>query len=237
MYVSESLHAPTTLSVVTRQTAQPDFAVYRGADTELPPAAMPLDHLSSISLVHTSAFALSREPARSSILDFIEQAHVAGCMISFDPNYHPRLWASDADPLPIFKTIYPFVSITKPSLDDCARLFGADESPETCATHFLEMGAQQVVLTMGAFGALLANADGFAFFPTPPMEVVDVTGAGDSFWSGLLLATLDGYEIDDAILVAQTVAAIKLHRVGPLSHHVDRHALYAQLGLHKVGNA
>ena len=87
---------------------------------------------------------------------------------------------------------------------------------------------------MGPAGVLLANAGGFSFLPIPHVEVVDVTGAGDSFLSGLLLATLDGYSIVDAIYVAQEVAAIKLRQVGPLSHAVDRVALYERLGLQKA---
>ncbi len=198
------------------------------------PTDMPVARLSSTSLVHTSAFALSREPARSSIVKFIQQAHEAGCMISFDPNYHPSLWTIDVDPLPVFEKICPLVSIAKPSLDDCVRLFGTGKSPEAYATHFLDLGVREVVLTMGAAGALLASNQNFTYYPMPEVEVMDVTGAGDSFWSGLLLAMLDGYAISDAIGVAQAVATIKLRQVGPLSHPVDRLALYEQLGLHKA---
>lgn len=234
-YVRTTAHMPTTLSVVTRQTGAPDFVVYRGADAGLLPGDMPLSLLQAASLVHTSAFALSREPARSSVSEFIEQAHAAGCLVSFDPNYHPRLWEIDASPLPVFERICPHVFVAKPSLDDCVRLFGVGKAPETYASHFLDLGVQQVVLTMGAAGVLLANAEGFSYYPTPQVEVVDVTGAGDSFWSGLLLAALDGYAMGDAIRVAQEVAAIKLRQVGPLSQVVDRAALYARLGLQKAG--
>jgi sugar/nucleoside kinase (ribokinase family) len=91
------------------------------------------------------------------VLDFVKQAHVTGCLISFDPNYHPRLWEMRDDPASIFARICPYVSLTKPSLDDCIRLFGAGQTPETYAAHFLAWGARQVVLTMGSAGILLAN--------------------------------------------------------------------------------
>lgn len=234
-YLHTTPNIPTTLVVVTRQTGTPAFAVYRGADAQLLPDDMPLTLLQSTSLVHTSAFALSLEPARSAILGFIAQAHTAGCLISFDPNYDRRIWDIHDNPLSVFEKICPYVFLAKPSLDDCTRIFGAGKSPEAYATHFLDLGAQQVVLTMGPAGVLLANVEGFSFIPISDVEVVDVTGAGDSFLSGLLLATLDGYSIVDAIHVAQEVAAIKLRQVGPLSHAVDRSALYERLGLQKVG--
>jgi fructokinase len=230
-YLSNTPHTQTTLVLVTRHSTTPDFAVYRGADAAMVPEDMPLSLLSRTSLVHTSAFALSREPSRSTVLDFVKQAHEAGCLISFDPNYHPQLWEMHDDPASIFARICPYVSLTKPSLDDCLRLFGAGQAPETYAAHFLEWGAQQVVLTMGSAGVLLANASGTSYYPTHQVDVVDVTGAGDSFWAGLLLATLDGYEMPEAIRVAQAVAALKLQQVGPLSRKIDRAALYAHIGL------
>jgi fructokinase len=232
-YLRTTPQTPTTLVVVTRHSTTPDFAAYRGADAQMVPDDMPLSLLTRTSLVHTSAFALSREPSCSTVLEFVKQAHKAGCLISFDPNYHPRIWEMPDDPASIFARMCPYVSLTKPSLDDCIRLFGAGQTPETYAAHFLAWGAQQVVLTMGSAGVLLANAEGISYYPTHRVEVVDVTGAGDSFWAGLLLATLDGYGMPEAIRMAQAVAAIKVQQVGPLSRMIDRVALYARIGLQK----
>lgn len=226
-------HAPTTLVTVVRSRTTPDFTAYRGADTHLLPTKMPIELLSSVSLVHTSTFALAYEPSRSTILHFIKQAHAAGCLISFEPNYHPRLWEREEDAHAVLAAIYPYVYVTKPSLDDCERLFGAGLSPEDYAARILALGARNVVLTMGGHGVLVTNAEGTNFYPPHAVNVVDVTGAGDAFWSGLLLAILDGYTIADAVYVAQAVAEMKIQQVGPLSHAIDRKALYKQLGLMK----
>jgi fructokinase len=99
--------------VVTRQSATPDFAVYRGANAEMVPGDMPLALLPVTSLVHTSAFALSREPSCSTVLDFVKQAHEAGCLISFDPNYHPRLWEMHDDPASVFARVCRYVKFPR----------------------------------------------------------------------------------------------------------------------------
>lgn len=224
-------HTPTTLVVVTRNRASPDFTVYRGADATMLPDDMPLSLLPQVTIVHTSAFALSREPSCSTILKFIEQAHASGTLVSFDPNYHERLWNLAENPLSVCARICPYVWLTKPSLDDCRRLFGPGLTPEAYAQKFLELGVRHVVLTMGQGGALLADASGIVFQPASQVEVVDVTGAGDSFWAGLLLAAVDGYTLHDAMRVGLAVAAIKIQQVGPLAQKIDRAALYAQLGL------
>ncbi len=232
-YVYATPAAPTTLSVVTRHTTKPDFIIYRGADALLQPGDLPTAVLPNVSLVHTSTFAISREPSHSTILAFMKQAHEAGCLLSFDPNYHPSIWDIDEQPLSVFKHIYPHIFVTKPSFDDCARLFGEGKSPEAYAAYFLEMGAKYVILTMGAHGTLLAEEHGCTFFSAPDVKVVDVTGAGDSFWSGLLMAVLDGYSIKEAVEAARAVAAIKLRQVGPLTQSIDRASLYAELHLGK----
>lgn len=232
-YLHTTLDTSTTLAVVARNDATPDFSIYRGADANLTSSHLPLSLVSDTPLVHTSAFALSREPLCSTVLEFVAQAHAAGCMITFDPNYHPQIWGLSVEPEGIFARLCPFVTVVKPSLDDCVRLFGAGQTPEGYAARFLDWGAEMVVLTMGADGVLLVTPEGTSYFPAQRIEVVDVTGAGDSFWAGLLMAILDGYSIEDAIRAAQAVAALKLQQTGPLSRPIDRLALYTQLDLRK----
>ena len=224
-----TMQAPTTLVAVTRQRVTPGFVAYRGAHSFLYPADMPVSLLPDTFCVHTSAFALSYEPARSTILEFIGQARGAGCLVSFDPNYDPRTWDKDSDPLTIVANACRLATLVKPSLDDCARLLGPGQSPEACAARFLEWGAQHVVLTMGAKGSLLVDDSGSFHYPVKPVHVVDVTGAGDSFWAGLLLALRDGFSMPKAVHFAQAVAEIKLQRVGPLFQHTNRFALYEEL--------
>ncbi len=230
-HLGTATHRPTTLVAITRQNQTPDFIAYRGADRYLSPNDMPVSLLPDTFCVHTSAFALAYEPARSTILQFITQAHAAGCLVSFDPNYDPRIWEQGADPLVVLAQICPYATLVKPSLDDCARLFGPGQAPEAYAVRFLEWGAQHVVLTMGARGVLLVNARQSEHYPVRPIDVVDVTGAGDSFWAGLLLATRDGFSMPDAVRFAQAVAEIKLQRAGPLFQPIDRFALYEELDL------
>jgi sugar/nucleoside kinase (ribokinase family) len=232
-YLRTTQQVPTTLTVVSRSSTSPDFTVYRGADSQMVPEEMPFELLPQTSLVHTSAFALSREPSSATILSFIMQAHEAGALVSFDPNYHPRLWALDEEPLAVFSRLCPYVFLSKPSLDDCTRLFGPGLAPEAYAARFLELGIKHAVLTLGSGGALLANAAGMTYYKVNQVQVVDVTGAGDAFWAAMLMAVLDGYAIEEAVKVGLALASIKIQQVGPLAKRLDRHALYVEIGLQK----
>jgi 1-phosphofructokinase family hexose kinase len=55
-----------------------------------------------------------------------------------------------------------------------------------------ERGIQTAVVTLGARGAVLADASGAWFLPAPTIEAVSDVGSGDSFLAGLVLALMSG---------------------------------------------
>lgn len=229
-YLLASSLAPTTLAINARQTMTPDFIIYRGADSAISLEDGQQEAIRASRVVHTSAFALSREPARTTILQAIKTARQNGCLVSLDPNYHPRIWPDVADFQSVLMEAYRSVSITKPSLDDCARLFGPGLSPFAYSERFLNWGPEIVALTMGRQGVLLSTADGTVHRIKPSNAVVaDVTGAGDAFWAGLLIALLDGYAPYEAACFGQMVAEAKISVVGPLPKLPDRASLYQRL--------
>ena len=229
-YLRVTSQVPTTVAIIARQTTTPDFIIYRGADAHILPEERHLEAIKTSRVVHTSAFALSREPARSTILQSLELAQQSGCLVSLDPNYHPYIWPDVADFQSVLREAYQWVSVTKPSLDDCTRLFGPGLSPVSYAERFLNWGPEIVALTMGAQGVLLATADGSLSHIKPGNAIVaDVTGAGDAFWAGLLIALLDGYPPHEAACFGQIVAEAKIGTVGPVPHMPDRDDLYQRL--------
>jgi len=233
-YLRVTTQAPTTLVVNARQTATPDFIICRGADAHISLEDEHLEAIQASRVVHTSAFALSRNPARTTILRALEAARQNGCFVSLDPNYHPRIWPDVSDFQKVLTEAFQFVNITKPSLDDCKRLFGDELPPAACIERFLSWGAEIVALTMGLQGVLLATAGGSRVHIKPgDITVADVTGAGDAFWAGLLIALLNGYSPEEAARVGQMVAGIKIGAVGPVPQMPDRAALYQRLEVMK----
>jgi fructokinase len=229
--------APTTVAINARQTATPDFIIHRGADAHILPKERCLEAIKTSRVMHTSAFALSREPARSTILRALEIARQNDCIVTLDPNYHPRIWPDLADVQGVLTEVYQWVNITKPSLDDCYRLFGAGLSPIAYAERFLNWGAEVVALTMGDQGVLLATTNGGSYQIKPSdARVADVTGAGDAFWAGLLVALLDGYPPPEAACFGQIVAETKIRTVGPVSEMPTRAGLYQRLETIKHGS-
>ncbi len=223
-FIQTTNNAPTSAVPVTRtQGGTPGFMIYRGADSFIEPQANLLDAVAHARAIHTSAFALSREPARSTILKAFKTAHKKKACISLDPNYHPSIWPDIPNFISVLRKAYRFVDITKPSLDDCLRIFATELHPREYARRFLEWGAKIVVITLGSEGVFLATATGDQYtLYANEINVTDVTGAGDAFWAGFINATLEGKPPIEAARLGQALAETKIETVGPLQQAPDR---------------
>ncbi len=215
---------PTTIALITRKkTGTPEFILFRGADSNLQPNAHLAKSIESAAIIHFSAFSLSRNPARDTILQITRAAKQRGQFISFDPNYHPEIWPDHEDFRETICSVLPLVDIIKPSLDDSSRLFGSGLAPASYAQRFLDLGVKTVVLTMGHSGVFVANRQQGSFVILPnDIEPADLTGAGDAFWAGLLSGMLDKQNIRDAARLGQAAAEHKIQSFGPVGHFPSR---------------
>ncbi|UMP02870.1 ribokinase [Amycolatopsis sp. EV170708-02-1] len=78
----------------------------------------------------------------------------------------------------------------------------------------LDLGPKAAVVTLGAKGAAVVTADGVTEVPSPKVEAVDTTGAGDAFAGALATSLAKGEELADAARKAVKVAAITVTRQG-----------------------
>ncbi|QXV60677.1 ribokinase [Amycolatopsis sp. TNS106] len=78
----------------------------------------------------------------------------------------------------------------------------------------LDLGPKAAVVTLGAKGAAVVTSDGVTEVPSPKVEAVDTTGAGDAFAGALATSLAKGEELADAARRAVKVAAITVTRQG-----------------------
>ncbi|MGJ7450738.1 ribokinase [Aquipuribacter sp. MA13-13] len=94
----------------------------------------------------------------------------------------------------------------------------ASERDHVSAARALAAGARDVVVTLGARGALLVDRDGTVTpVPAPRVEAVDTTGAGDAFVGALAAATALGAPLPEALrrACAAGALAVQLHGAVP----------------------
>ncbi|GAB2800685.1 ribokinase [Actinoallomurus bryophytorum] len=91
--------------------------------------------------------------------------------------------------------------------------FLGDPRPE----GLLARGPRSVVITRGADGAIVADRSGVTEVPSPRVEVVDTTGAGDAFTGALSLRLARGDDLATAARLAARVGAAAVTRPGAQS--------------------
>jgi len=229
-YVQADAAAHTSMVFVTRGSASPDVLPIRSADARLGVDDLLPESIRRARVIHASTFALASPATRAAIRQAFEMGHEMHKVISLDPNYSPRLWPDRAEALRVLAGLYPYATLTKPSLDDAQRLFGEKLNPEAYIRRFHELGAETVVLSMGMKGSLLSQqGESAIYFPARHMPVVDATGAGDAFWAGFLMAFLDGRSLPQCVLFGREIVEMKLRSVGPLQAKIDRKRIYATI--------
>lgn len=226
-YLSKTDQLPTSSVFLTRTSGVPDFQVNRGADTLLTIRDIPEELIQHSKVVHTSCFALSREPSRSAVRRALRLAQRHGKLVSLDPNYNPRIWPDKMEAWEVLAQILPYVSLVKPSLEDARLLFDPNLSEEeletACLEQFHNLGARTVVITRS--GGVVTVSDGNSverIGPLPLVEVNSVIGGSDAFWAGLLVSRLENKSWVESVCFAHEIAALKLQNVGHLDHLIDR---------------
>jgi fructokinase len=214
-YISRSKTYPTTIVLVGRSQGTPDFVAYRMADTQIAPIEKAL--IKQTSILHSCAFALSRDPAQQNILLAFDQAITMGKKVSIDWNFAPGIWPTDGTL--VFKRICEMRPLLKMSMDDVSRYWGKTMSIEEAKNLLTTLTTTITCLTCGKDGVWFKadHADEWSFLPAVFVEAVkDTTGAGDAFWSGFLHAYLKNQHMTACVQEGLNIAAKKIQKVGPL---------------------
>lgn len=100
-----------------------------------------------------------------------------------------------------------------------------DLTIEEKAHELLNKGFENVIITLGEKGCLLVNEHIEKYFPAATFNVVDTTGAGDSFISGLTVALSEGQSMEEAIRFASIASGITVSREGAQPSLPDRESI------------
>lgn len=113
-------------------------------------------------------------------------------------------------------SLLKLVDVLTPNETEACLLSG-EKTPEKAGLSLLKKGCRHVIITLGAKGALLINAQGQRHFPTPKVKPVDTVGAGDCFNGWLAVGLAEGLPIEDAIARALRAASLSVTRPGAQS--------------------
>jgi sugar/nucleoside kinase (ribokinase family) len=100
---------------------------------------------------------------------------------------------------------------------------------EEAGKRILQMGPAVYVQTEGAEGCYTVAADEFFHTEAFSVEVMDTTGAGDTFHGAYLVGLNEGWSLPDTALFASAAAAIKCRRLGGRAGIPDRESVLSFL--------
>ncbi|KXK23347.1 MAG: ribokinase [Chloroflexi bacterium OLB15] len=125
--------------------------------------------------------------------------------------------------------IFQFIDYLTPNESELRILLGLapDDSTPTreLAGQLRGLGVKNVVVTMGSQGVLVLTDTVDEFMPAFKVEVVDTTGAGDSFNSGLAVALGEGQPLLEAVRFGAACGALACTRLGVIPSLARRDAV------------
>lgn len=227
--IRKSETAPTSVIFVSKSTNTPDFIPYREADCAIFEDQLPDEIIAKAKIFHTTCFALSKNPARQTILNRAKKAKELGVQLSIDINFSERIWPNREEAKLVIKEYLSNDPLVKLSEDDCYRLFAEVKSEDFIFDYFHGLGATTICLTKGKNGVVVSDVNHGMFFQEaiPIDEIKDTTGAGDAFWTGFLYAQLSHKTLEESVTIAQKLASIKLQNVGRLPDDININDLIA----------
>ena len=139
-----------------------------------------------------------------------ERVRAAGCRTAMDA-------AGTGGSMQPLDRILPHLDVYVPSHSEAAHQTGL-EDPERIIKAYRDCGAKGLLgVKLGSRGVLLSSgSERFEQIDVvpPPGDVIDTTGAGDSFYAGLLTGLLQGLPVHDAGRLGAAAAACCVTAVG-----------------------
>ncbi len=188
--------ATTPVTAVLSTPADRAFATW------LPPAGPPPDLAAALEASSARHLHVAGFPAALALREPVTTAHAHGATVSFDPG-----WDAEALGDPRVQRLAHDSDVLLPNRREALALAGladtSEDDADAAARALRRLAAARpstvTVVKDGPRGALGADPHERASVPSPAVEAVDPTGAGDVFDAGFLDAWLEGAPLADCL--------------------------------------
>lgn len=200
----------TGVTVVLSGHEDRAMLTFPGTIGELRRSVIDADLLSRTRHVHVSSYFL-QQALVPELPDLFREAREGESTTSLDPNWDPS-GAWDSGLLALLPEIDVFLPNEVEALS-LARISVIDGA----IARLRSSGAGTVVVKTAAQGSVGAQASDLITVPALPTQVVDSTGAGDSFDAGFLAGFLAGEPLRRCLEIGNACDALSTHGIGGTS--------------------
>lgn len=196
--------APTGMAMITvDEHAENTIVVIPGANGTLRP-----DNLRDArdTIARSRVVIAQLEIPIETVYHAAELARAAGATFILNP----------APAQPLEPALMQLVDVLVPNEDELARMsgLGSPIDPTASAYLLLDTGVSTIVVTRGAYGALVVSREASLDVPAFATRAVDTTGAGDAFVGNFARAIDRGDTVEEAARFANAAAAVSVRASG-----------------------
>jgi 2-dehydro-3-deoxygluconokinase len=220
--VLRDTQAPTGLYFVSHDAQGHHFSYARAGSAASRMQVQDLAHwqdaITSSQWLHLSGISLAiSASACDTAFAAMQHARNVGTRVALDSNLRLSLWPL-ARAQACIRHAVSLCDLFLPSLEDMTALTGLTQAQDIIQWSHAQ-GAAQVVLKLGAEGAVASDGQTQRTLPGHTVQAIDATGAGDCFAGNLLARLSAGDSLWDATAYANAAAALSVQgfgAVGPL---------------------
>ena len=212
-FVETDAHLTGSVAVFVDQTGERSMVSGHGADFYLIPSELPRNAIISSNHLHLTAWSFFTDPPRSAARIAAQLAQQNNLTISFDPASFQMIQEMGVDQF-LSWTKDLAIDIFFPNFEEGRVLTGCDE-PEAIVRALANTYTDAlIILKLDADGALVFDGTTATEIAPATNNLVDATGAGDSFAGAFLAHYLTSNSPVDAAKFATKVAAWVIEHLG-----------------------
>ena len=213
-FVETDAHLTGSVAVFVDHTGERSMVSGHGADFYLLPSELPRQAISSARHLHMTAWSFFVDPPRAAARAAARMASASGATLSFDPGSFQMIGEMGVGQF-LAVTQDLDIDVLLPNKEEGSVLTGGLTDPEEIAPALAELypGAL-IMLKLDADGALVYEQGAATRIPAGTNNLVDATGAGDSFAGGFLAHYLEHGDAVAAARFATTISAWVIEHLG-----------------------
>jgi sugar/nucleoside kinase (ribokinase family) len=196
----------TTTGITVSISSGPDRALVTclGAIAELAAEDVPDAAFEGPSHLHVAGFFLQTR-LRAGLPELFRRAHRRGLTTSLDTGHDPKgEWRGGlAEALEEADLFFP-------NQEEIRAISGRDDLEEALRSF----GSTRVVAKLGPSGAAVLDGGSLVRVPAPDVQVVDTTGAGDSFDAGFLHAWIRERPLEECLRYGAAAGSLSTRALG-----------------------
>lgn len=172
-----------------------------------------LKDISKAKVFHFTEAVIRNEQMRKNVIEFTRKLRDENVTIFYDSNLRLNLWKSKEEAVSASKEIMKNAKIITMNEEESNIIFGTSEIKKV-AEELSSEDEKEIFIKRGRRGCIGYKKNEVYKVDAFKVKVVDDTGAGDCFSAGIIVGKIKKLEMEETMLLANAVAAIKISRVG-----------------------